>query len=231
MPLNDLLVQLRDEIYDQPYETIDFSSFLHRVASQDRKRPINKLLAVLNHAARFWERYVRPSWIHDQANTRVRELIRREDDNTSYNDLAPVNKAFHLVTVYFSDGANSEAVNRHHQKILPYLWVGEHGMNCGGTNGAQSWDTSFSVLAIAEAGLGQNAQFRDVLKRAHKFLDVSQFRDDADDSFRQRRKADGHSVRTTMDTLSLTVPLKGSNPYLSYKRSCKFGFLVLFCND
>ncbi|KAF2692080.1 terpene synthase [Lentithecium fluviatile CBS 122367] len=187
-PLNDLLLQLREEIYDQPYDTIDFSSFLHRVAPQHRKRPINKLLSVANHAARMWEWYVRPSWIHNQANAKVRELIRREDENTEYNDLATVNKAWHLVAVYFSDDTDSEAVQRHHEKILPYLWVNECGMNAGGTNGAQVWDTEFSVLGIEEAGLGHDPQFREVLSKAHKFLDVSQFQDDADHPHRQRRK-------------------------------------------
>jgi lanosterol synthase len=188
MPLNDLLLQLRDEIYDQPYDIIDFSSFLHRVAPADNKRPINTLFSTVNHAMRIWERYIRPSWIHNQANTRVRELIRFEDENTSYNDLAPVNKAFHLVAVHFADGADRKAVQLHHEKILPYLWVGEFGMNCGGTNGAQVWDTEFSVLGIAEAGLGRDPQFQEVLEKAHKFLDESQFRDDANHPYRQRRK-------------------------------------------
>jgi lanosterol synthase len=94
MPLNDLLLQLREEIYEQPYDTIDFSSFLHRVAPADNRRPINKILSIVNYTMRIWESYLRPSWIHEQANAWVRELIRCEDENTSYNDLAPVNKAF-----------------------------------------------------------------------------------------------------------------------------------------
>lgn len=188
MPLNDLLLQLREEIYEQPYDTIDFSSFLHCVAPADNRRPINKILSIVNYTMRIWESYLRPSWIHEQANARVRELIRCEDENTSYNDLAPVNKAFQLVAVHFADGADRKAVQLHHEKILPYFWVSKFGMNCGGTNGVQVWDVEFSVLGIAEAGLGRDPQFRDVLEKAHQFLDRSQFRDDVNHPHRQRRK-------------------------------------------
>lgn len=188
MELNDLLLDIRGEIYSQPYETIDFASYLHQVGPLDRKRALNSFLSAANHVARAWERYVRPSWIHKWANSAVRELIRREDENTSYNDIAPVNKAFHTVVVHFCDGANSEAVRRHQEKMLPYLWRDEAGMNCGGTNGVQLWDTAFSVVGITEAGLGKEPQFRDTLQKAHKFLDVSQFRDDLSDPFRQKRK-------------------------------------------
>ncbi|KAL1595290.1 Lanosterol synthase (Oxidosqualene--lanosterol cyclase) [Paraconiothyrium brasiliense] len=172
MDLNDLLLDLRGELYEKPYDSIDFTSYLHRVCPHDRKRPLNWFLPIANHIFRAWQ------W----------QLIRREDDNTAYNDIATVNKAFHTVAVHFSDGPGSEAVRQHHEKILPYLWRDQDGLNCGGTNGAQLWDTAFSIIAIAEAGLGKDEQFRNMLNKAHKFLQVSQFREDIDDPFRQKRK-------------------------------------------
>ncbi|KAF1951577.1 terpene synthase [Byssothecium circinans] len=188
MELNDLLLKLRGEIYCQPYDTVNFSAHLHNVGSLDRKRPLSQFISVANHFIRAWEWYVRPSWIYNRANTVVRDLIRREDENTSYSDIAPVSKAFHTVVVHFSDGTKSEAVKKHHEKMLPYLWRDKAGMNCAGTNGVQLWDTAFSIIATVEAGLGRDPQFQDVLNKAHKFLEVSQFRDDLDDPFRQKRK-------------------------------------------
>jgi lanosterol synthase len=188
MDLNDLLLELRGELYEKPYDSIDFTSYLHKVCPHDRKRPLNWFLPIANHFFRAWQWYFRPSWIHHWANAVVRELIKREDDNTAYNDIATVNKAFHMVAVHFSDGPDSEAVQQHHEKILPYLWRDQDGLNCGGTNGAQLWDTAFSIIAIAEAGLGKDDQFRNMLNKAHKFLEVSQFREDIDDPYRQKRK-------------------------------------------
>lgn len=188
MDLNDLLMGLRDELYGEPYDSVDFASYLHKVCPHDKKRPLNCFLPLANHVYRAWEWYIQPSWIHHWANTFVRQLIKREDENTACNDIATVNKAFHTVAVHFSDGPHSKAVQQHHEKILPYLWRDQNGLNCGGTNGAQLWDTAFSIIAVAEAGLGKDPQFRDVLDKAHKFLEVSQFREDVDDPYRQKRK-------------------------------------------
>lgn len=99
-----------------------------------------------------------------------------------------MSKAFHTVAVHFSDRPNSDAVRQHYEKILPCLWRDANGMNCGGTNGAQLWDTAFSVIAIAEAGLGRDEWLQETLRKAHKFLEVSQFREDIVDPFSQTRK-------------------------------------------
>lgn len=114
--------------------------------------------------------------------------MRREDENTSYNDLAPVNKALHMVVVYFAYGKNSSALARHEEKVPPYFWQGANGLTCGGTNGTQLWDTAFSVIAAAEAGLVKRPEFNESMERALLFLDNSQFRDDLADPYRQKRK-------------------------------------------
>ena len=185
---NALLKELREEIYADPYESIDFASNQDNVATTDRKRPLSPFLSAVNSCIRLWEQQFRPSWLHKWANKEVRQLMRREDLNTQYNDIAPVSKAFHTVAVYFCDGPDSPALKIHHQKILPYLWQGSDGMNCGGTNGTQLWDTAFSVIAIAEAGLAKEPWFRPTLEKALMFLNTSQFRDDLEDPYRQRRK-------------------------------------------
>lgn len=185
---NSLIHDLQAELYSQRDDSIDFSIYLHNVGPVDRKRPFNPFLSIANHLFRAWQWYIRPQWIHHHANIVVCDLIRREDENTSYNAIATVNKAFDMATVHFSDGKKSEAVKLHLEKILPYLWRDQDGMNCGGTNGAQLWDTAFSVIAIADAGLGLDAQFEKVWAKAHTFLEGSQFRDDVDDASRQRRK-------------------------------------------
>lgn len=136
----------------------------------------------------MWERYFRPHWLHALANTAVRDLIRREDENTSYNDLAPVNKAFNMAVVHFSDGNNSSDLARHHEKLTTYLWQSAEGMTSGGTNGAQVWDTAFTVIAVAEAGLASDPDLKKTMERALGFLDESQFEDDLTDPYRQCRK-------------------------------------------
>jgi lanosterol synthase len=188
MPLNPLLEEIRKEIYMQPYSSIIFSQHCNTVAMTDLKRPYAPILKIVNASVRVWERYFRPPWLRSQANVAVRDLVRREDENTSYNDLAPVNKAFHMVMVHFADGEDRTAISRHWEKVSTYLWQSADGMTSGGTNGAQVWDTAFTVIAVAEAGLAQVPQFKNSMQKALEFLETSQFQDDLADPYRQRRK-------------------------------------------
>jgi lanosterol synthase len=147
---------------------------------------MNFPMKVMNSIVLAWETYLRPTWVQKKANEVVLDLIHREDRNTSYNDLAPVNKAFHMAAVHFA--GDTAAVMKHAEKLPTYFWLSGRGMTCGGTNGAQLWDTAFTAIAIVEAGLGQRKEFRPMLEKALHFLDISQFRDNLDDPYRQQRK-------------------------------------------
>ncbi|KAJ5710308.1 hypothetical protein N7488_004464 [Penicillium malachiteum] len=187
-PLNPFLTSLRNEIYTQPYDDIAFDRYRNFVAPVDLKKPVSALLRCANVLLRFWEEYIRPDWIGQWANERIYSLIKREDENTSYNCLAPVNKAFHMVSVWYSDGAKSDRMNRHRDKIAPYIWKGENGITCSGTNGVQVWDTAFTIQAMVETGLGKELEFRPTLEMALHYLDISQMRDNLADPYRQPRK-------------------------------------------
>lgn len=96
---------------------------------------------------------MKPSWL-------VRDIIRREDKNTNYNDLAPVKKAFQMTIVYFSDGKDNASLAMHREKLPSYVWQSEEGITCSGTNGAQVRDTAITVLAVAQAGLAHDDHFK-----------------------------------------------------------------------
>ena len=187
-PLNSLLKDLRNEIYTQKFSSIDFSKHRNTIAARDLKQPHSTLLNVANKILKLWELYLRPAWIHRWANDIVCDLIRREDENTSYNCLAPVNKAFHIVAVYYRESPQSPRLAQHLEKILPYLWLSGDGMTSGGTNGVQVWDTAFTVLSAAEAGLPADPIFRKSMEQALKFLELSQLTDNLKDHYRQQRK-------------------------------------------
>lgn len=188
MPLNSLLEDLREEIYVQSFSSIKFAKYRDKVAPTDIKRPQSTILKAMNLVLVFWETYLKPSWLHSMSTDVVRDLIQREDDNTNYNDLAPVNKAFQMTAVYFSDRDHSVSLAKHREKLPTYLWQSEEGMTCSGTNGAQVWDTAFTVLAVVQAGLAQDDRFKSSMTKALEFLDVSQLRDNLSDPYRQQRK-------------------------------------------
>ena len=122
------------------------------------------------------------------ANRKVSELMHREERNTDYECLAPVNKAFHMTVAYFENGPDSERLRRHAEKVDPYIWLGPKGMTSNGTNGVQVWDTAFTVQAAVMAGFDKTPGFRKALSQAQCFLDKSQLTEDLNDPFRQPRK-------------------------------------------
>jgi lanosterol synthase len=187
-PLGPILEALREEIFTQKFRDVDFTRYRDTVAPTDAKKLPSILLRILNPLARLWINYLRPRWLLGKANKRIHELIKREDANSSYNCLAPVNKAFHMVALWSLEGHDSKAIREHRERIHPYLWVGEDGMTCSGTNGVQVWDTAFTIQAAVEAGLAQTESFQRSLQNALKFLDLSQIREDLDDPYRQPRK-------------------------------------------
>ncbi|KAJ5088546.1 terpene synthase [Penicillium angulare] len=187
-PLDSLLINLRQEIYTCPYEEINFEQCRNTVSSIDLKKPLSLPLRMGNIMLRCWEQYFRPNWISQWADERVCALIKREDENTSYNCLAPVNKALHMIAVWHSDGPDSSRMKWHREKISPYMWMGDKGMTCSGTNGVQAWDTAFTIQAIVEAGLSGDPEFRASLEKALEYLDITQLTEDLDDPYRQPRK-------------------------------------------
>ncbi|KAG2411638.1 hypothetical protein HFD88_009194 [Aspergillus terreus] len=187
-PVNKLLLNIREEIYRQKYEEIDFTRYLNHVSPSDLMKPLSLALRTANALLRGWEYFLRPTWISRWAAQRVCALIKREDENTSYNCLAPVNKAFHMVSVWHQEGKNSERMRRHRETISTYMWKEADGLTCSGTNGVQLWDTAFSIQAAVESGLAKEEEFRPALEKALEFLETSQLRDNLDDPYRQPRK-------------------------------------------
>jgi lanosterol synthase len=84
----------------------------------------------------------------------VYDLVVKEDENTSYQTLGPVNKMMNLIVRHYVDGPESIAFKEHVKKREDFLWLGADGMMMCGTNGSQLWDIAFISQALAETGLG-----------------------------------------------------------------------------
>ncbi|KAI9648393.1 Lanosterol synthase (Oxidosqualene--lanosterol cyclase) [Ciborinia camelliae] len=226
MDLNPLLEHLREEIYIQPFSEIEFSEYHDTVAATDMKKPYSRFLQAMNSSMRIWEKYLRPNWINKAANIAVRNLIRREDENTEYNCLAPVNKAFHMAVISFADGKDSAEIARHTEKISTYLWQGTKGMTSGGTNGLQLWDTAFTVIAVVEAGLGSSPEFKEMMEKALSFLDITQFQDNLNDPYRQQRKGGWPFSTKDNGYIVSDCSAEGMKAVLLLQEKCKFPKLI-----
>ena len=150
------------------------------------------LLGVINWSlVNVWNPYLRPSLLTKRAEAWTFGLIHQENINTDYASLGPVSAPMNLLACYIQDGEGSYSVKRHRERMHDFLWMKNEGMLMNGTNGVQTWDTSFLIQAVVEAGLAEDPQWRPMLIKALEFLDDQQIREDCKEqslSYRQQRK-------------------------------------------
>ena len=225
-PETELTRQLRQELYTSPYDSINFLSHRNSISPRDNYHPKTFFLNTINWAlVNIWNPYLRYDSIVRKAEDWTFDLIRREDENTDYANLGPVNGPMNLLACYIHDGEDSYSVRRHRERMHDFLWVKDEGMLMNGTNGVQTWDTSFLIQAVIEAGLAQDPKWKPMLIKALEFLDDQQIREDCKEQeicYRQRRKgawafstrAQGYTVSDcTSEALKAVILLQRTPGY------------------
>ncbi|KAL7266757.1 Lanosterol synthase (Oxidosqualene--lanosterol cyclase) [Rhizina undulata] len=190
-PVNKLVAELRQELYVQPYESINFEQHRNTIAPGDVYYPHTKLLDFLNYLLTIWGKYLCPTKVQELAREHVFDLIKREDENTEYVCIGPANNPLHLVARFLHEGEESYAVRAHRETLKDYLWVCKSGMLMNGTDGVQTWDTSFVIQSIVECNLASDPEYKSMLIKALEFLEDQQIREDCpemDKCYRQKRK-------------------------------------------
>lgn len=84
-----------------------------------------------------------------------------------------------MLSIWIAEG-NSENFKKHIGRAQDYLWLAEDGMKMQGYNGSQLWDTAFAVQAIVATGFAED--FKETLKKAYYYLDVTQVRNNSPNS-------------------------------------------------
>ncbi|KAJ2919534.1 hypothetical protein MD484_g877, partial [Candolleomyces efflorescens] len=205
IPENDMILALREELYPEDYYKIHWPSQRNHIAAIDLYSPHTKLYDFLSDILSLYENCSLPP-LRKLAVERAYQLIIWEDENTSYQDLAPVNKMFNLVARFSRDGIESESWRLHEVKRRDFMWMGAEGMMVCGTNGSQLWDTGFIVQALVETGLANQEQFKGGLLKSLEWLDGAQMQDNPkhfEKAYRHRTKgAFGFSTKEQGYTVS-----------------------------
>lgn len=92
------------QLYLEPYETIDWDSTRHLVAPMDNYSPIPLFMKVAQNCLSIYENWsvFRPfrDAVRNAGLKFCLEYMRAEDLQTNYIDIGPVNKALNLVAAY-----------------------------------------------------------------------------------------------------------------------------------
>lgn len=221
-----LTLQLREELYTQPFDTINFASQRNSISPRDNYHPKSLLLCILNWLlVNIWLPLLRPSFLKKRAEDWTFRLIQYEDANTQFANLGPVNGPMNTLACYIHDGPDSHSVREHRDRLHSFLWMKDEGMLMNGTDGVQTWDTSWLIQAVIEAGLAEEPQWRPMLTKALEFLEDQQILEDCVDQekcYRQRRKGawafstkiQGYTVSdTTSEALKAVMMLQSLPSY------------------
>jgi squalene/oxidosqualene cyclase-like protein len=178
-----LLQSLRQELYTESYDHINWDKHRQDCASIDEYSPLNPVMKIAQDCLAIYERYILPN-IPYCSKLRLWglqfaiEYIDAEDIQTNFIDIGPVNKALNMLSVWVAGGgkSNNPKFQRHLNRVDDYLWFAEDGMKMQGYNGSQCWDTAFTTQAIVESGMIQ--QFETTLQKAYSYFDRAQIKQD-----------------------------------------------------
>ena len=187
IPEDELVRQLREELYDRPYSEIRFAEHRDTLAPSDNLVPTSTLLAWANRAMAGYER-------HHAARLRARasaELLRHidfEDEATSFIRIGPVNAALNTIVHCFrTDRPNDELLARSFEALDTYLYQGAEGVAMNGYNSTALWDTVFAAQAILAVPTPLATRFRDALHKAHEYIRDNQVLADLPDHVQLHR--------------------------------------------
>lgn len=187
-PLNELTTSIRNEIYSKPYNTINWAKARNHCCSKDVYHKASPIIHVMHAFTNLYEKVVWKS-LRKKALQFILRYIDAEDEHTHFINIGPVNQAINSLCVWHGHGKESIQFKKHTERWFDYLWVAEDGMKMQGYNGAQLWETAFTVNAIAASKYA--IQYEQELRKMYQFIDISQIKENIPETnsfFRHQRK-------------------------------------------
>uniref|UniRef100_A0A0D3HKM6 Terpene cyclase/mutase family member n=1 Tax=Oryza barthii TaxID=65489 RepID=A0A0D3HKM6_9ORYZ len=174
-PITPTILALREELYDVPYNKINWNNARISCCKDDIIYPPSWFQ---NIAMASLHKFMEPlfnMWpmnkLRKRALTNLMDHIHYEDENSNYVGLCPINKVLNMICCWI-ENPNSNAFRRHLPRIHDFLWLAEDGMKSKVYVGSQCWDTALIVQAYCSTGLTQ--EFSETIKKAHDFIKNAQ---------------------------------------------------------
>nr|WNA08417.1 lanosterol synthase [Cyclocarya paliurus] len=182
-PITELVKSIRRELYNEPYELINWNKARNTVAKEDLYYP-HPLLQDL--AWEFLQHVAEPllkrwpfSWLRERAIKAAIGHVRYEDEISRYLCIGCVEKVLCLMARWVDD-PNSEAYKLHLARLPDYYWIAEDGLKVQSL-GCQTWLAVFAIQAILSCNLSE--EYGPTLRKAHEFIKASQVQDDPPGDF------------------------------------------------
>jgi 2,3-oxidosqualene cyclase len=171
--LGPLATALREELYDAPYETIDFVSHRDTIAPSDAFVRPGPLLRTMALALRGWERACPAAW-RRRAIDLCLERIRLEQRTSAWQGLSPVNGLLNCLALWAHDPTDPD-LGPSLEGLEAWRWEDEaEGQRYAGAR-SNAWDTAFALRALVAAGASAPVP---AVRRGLAFLRETQISED-----------------------------------------------------
>ncbi|XP_048448037.1 beta-amyrin synthase-like isoform X3 [Pyrus x bretschneideri] len=184
-PITPLILQLREELYAQPYDEINWKGVRHHCAKVDIYYPHPWIQDFLWDSLYVCTEPLLTRWpfnklIRKRALEVTMEHVHYEDENSRYITIGCVEKVLCMLACWVED-PNGDYFKKHLARIPDYLWVAEDGMKMQ-SFGSQQWDTGFVIQALLASNLTD--EIAPTLARGHDFIKKSQVKDNPSGDFK-----------------------------------------------
>ncbi|KAB1206116.1 Beta-amyrin synthase [Morella rubra] len=183
-PITPLILQLREELYKQPYQSINWRRARHLCAKEDLFYPHPWIQDLLWDSLYLLIEPVLTRWPLNRLRKKALEItmehIHYEDENSRYITIGGVEKPLFMLACWVED-PHGDYFKKHLARIHDILWIAEDGLKMQ-TFGSQAWDASFAIQALLAANLTD--EIGPVLMKAHEFIKRSQVKDNPSGDFR-----------------------------------------------
>lgn len=185
-PITPLIKQLREELYNEPFEQISWKKVRHLCAPEDVYYPhplIQDLLwdTLYIFTEPFLNRWPLNKLIRKKALEVTMKHIHYEDENSRYITIGCVEKVLCMLACWVED-PNGDPYKKHLARVQDYIWIAEDGLKMQ-SFGSQEWDCGFSVQALLASNLSLD-EIGPALKKGHFFIKESQVKDNPSGDFK-----------------------------------------------
>ncbi|XP_050232805.1 lupeol synthase-like isoform X2 [Mercurialis annua] len=173
-PSTPLILQIRDEIYNEPYNTINWKKARHLCAKEDNLYPKTSMQKLLSDILYTFTESFPSKWpfnkLREKSVKIAMDHIHYEDENSRYITVGGLIKTFNMLACWVED-PNGEAFKKHLARVPDYMWIAEDGMKMMPL-GTQLWDTSLILQALLASNLA--AEVRHTVQKGYNFIKNTQ---------------------------------------------------------
>ncbi|KAB2060807.1 hypothetical protein ES319_A10G044200v1 [Gossypium barbadense] len=190
-PISELIVSLRDEIYNQSYDTIDWNKARHLCSEEDVYLPFPRVQILLWDYLYYIVEPVLNCWpfsmLREKAFQIAMKVVHYEDENTRFLTQGSTQKVLNMMACRAEDpNPTSDSLQFHLARVPDFLWLAEDGMKMQLNGGSQFWDAVLATQAIISSNLTD--EYGSTLRKANEFIKMSQILENPSGDFQSMHR-------------------------------------------